>query len=263
MYKRQAIASDEIWAEIREIRKEKAIYASMSDVAASGGYYIAMACDTIVAHPATITGSIGVIMAIPNLKGTMDKIGVTTDTISYGRSSNFMNPMMPFRESDKAIFRQLGGGIYHRFVQKAADSRKMTFDALRAVAKGRVWTGTAAKQAGLIDINGGLYEAISLAKRRMGVDVSKRVPIHIYPEEIDNIAAILAMFGLGEDDEEEGKARIDVKTLLSAVVSDNTSVEHIWNALPYEAQAQVRHAAQLTDLGRREHNLVMLPMLFE
>ncbi len=258
-----AIASDEIWSEIREIRKIKPVYASMSDVAASGGYYIAMACDTIIAHPATITGSIGVIMAIPNLTGTMGKIGVTTDTISTGQSSNFMNPMMPFREADKATLRALGGGIYRRFVQKVADSRKMTFDATRAVAKGRVWTGTAAKQAGLVDINGGLFEAIATAKRRMGINVDKRVNIHVYPEEIDNISALLTMFGLKDEDEDEGKAHIDVKTLLRSVVSDNTAVEQIWNAMPFEAQAQVRHAAQLTSLGMREHTLVMLPMLLD
>lgn len=258
-----AIASDEIWSEIREIRKLKPVYASMSDVAASGGYYIAMACDTIIAHPATITGSIGVIMAIPNLAGTMGKIGVTHDTISTGTSSNFMNPMMPFREADKATLRALGGGIYRRFVQKVADSRKMTFEATREVAKGRVWTGTAAKQAGLIDMNGGLFDAIATAKRRMGVSVDKRVKIHVYPEEIDNISALLVMFGLKDEDEDEGKAQIDVKSMLKAVVSDNTAAEQIWNAMPYEAQAQVRHAAQLTHLGMREHTLVMLPMLLD
>ena len=258
-----AIASDEIWSEIKEIRKTKPVYASMSDVAASGGYYIAMACDTIIAHPSTITGSIGVIMAVPNLTGTMGKIGVTTDTISTGTSSNFMNPMMPFRETDKATMRALGGGIYRRFVQKVADSRKMTFEATRAVAKGRVWTGTAAKQAGLVDINGGLYEAIAIAKRRMGMDANKRVKIQVYPAEIDNIQALLSMFGLGETDDDEGQARVDVKSLLKAAVSDNTAADQLWNAMPAETQAQVRHAAQLTSIGMREHNLVMLPMLLD
>lgn len=114
----------------------------MSDVAASGGYYIPMACDTIIAHPQTITGSIGVIAMIPYLSGTLNKLGITIDTLSTGASSQDMNVMMPMTERSQMKLKSQMYPIYQRFVQKVADSRKMTFDQARALAKGRVWLET-------------------------------------------------------------------------------------------------------------------------
>lgn len=259
-----AIASDEIWAVIKEIRQTKPVYASMSDVAASGGYYIAMACDTIIAHPSTITGSIGVIMAIPNLSGTMDKLGIGRDTISLGASSNFMNTTMKFTDADKAKLREFGAGIYQRFVQKVADSRKKSFEDTRALAKGRVWSGTAAKQAGLVDINGGLLDAIKIVKRRIGADENKKVMVYSYPEKIDNLSAILKMFGIDDsngDDEEASAPRVTIPMLLERAMGSPSAVEQAVKAMPADARRQFEHAAALANIGLTERAMIMMPML--
>lgn len=256
-----AIGSDEIWAEIREIRKTKPVYASMSDVAASGGYYIAMACDTIIAHSSTITGSIGVIMSIPNLSGTLGKIGVTADTISLGSSANFMNPTMPFSDEAKAALHNYGDGIYRRFVSKVAESRKMTFDEARAVAKGRIWSGEAAKNARLVDVNGGLLESIRVAKARIGADPDKKVRIKKFPEDIDNIGALLKMFGLADEDDDRGEASVTAAHVIARLVPDASAAESLWKSLPEEERRQVRHAATMLDLSLRERTLTVLPSI--
>lgn len=259
-----ALASDEIWSVIREIRKTKPVYASMSDVAASGGYYIAMACDTIIAHPSTITGSIGVIMAIPNLSGTMDKIGVSRDTISLGASSNFMNTTMKFTDADKAKLREFGAGIYQRFVQKVADSRKKSFEDTRALAKGRVWTGSAAKKAGLVDIEGGFLDAIKVVKKRIGVAEDKKVMVYSYPEHIDEFAALLKMFGIdkkGDNDDEASAPRVTVPMLLSRAYASETPVQQALKVMPADARRQFEHVLSLTNIGLNEKAMVMMPGL--
>jgi protease-4 len=259
------IGSDEIWREIRVLREKKPIYASMSDVAASGGYYIAMACDTIIAHPATITGSIGVILSIPNLSGTMGKLGVTVDTINLGRSANLMNPLMPFTPEFKRRIDQTASPIYRRFVQKMADARGKSFEDARAVAKGRVWTGEAAKNAGLIDATGGLDVAINMMKKRIGVKPEDNVKIHTYPEKKDEFAALLKLLGMGQPDEDEGEADITAdalaQRLVSKAVADETAAGQIWKTLPPSARQQIKHTAVLMELGRREHAMVALPAL--
>jgi protease-4 len=257
-----AIASDEIWNTIREIRKTKPVYASMSDVAASGGYYIAMACDTIIAHPTTITGSIGVIMAMPNVSGTLGKIGITIDTISLGRSSHFMNGAMPYSESDKSKLHEFGSGIYRRFVQKVADARHKDFESTRALAKGRVWTGDAALANGLIDATGGFQEAIRMIKKRIGADPNKKVTVYTYPEKLEPIEVILRLFNL-DDDEEDARMtnQHGLSTLLASAVQPGMPVEEFWRALPEGTRRQFRHAAAMADIGATEPTMTMMPMV--
>ena len=258
-----AFASDEVWAEIQSIRKIKPIYASMSDVAASGGYYLAMACDTIICHPATITGSIGVIMAIPNLSGTMSKIGVTVDTISYGASANFMSGILPLRDNEKTALHNIGEGIYKRFVQKVATSRKKTYEETRLLARGRVWTGEDANKAGLTDINGGLMDAIKALKKRIGVKESEKVAIEKFPEQLDDIEALLAMFGISDDNEDEegssSKAPSAVHNVMASLAREHSTVDQLWKALPIGMQLQVKHAANVAELSKSERGLLVLP----
>lgn len=257
------VASDEIWAAIRDIKKRtgKPIYASMSDVAASGGYYIAMACDTIIAHPSTITGSIGVILSIPNLTGAMDKIGVTSDTISGGTSFGFMNPMMPLSAADKAKLYNLSQPIYQRFVQKVADSRGKNYEDTRALAKGRVYTGDAALAAGLIDATGGLRSSIAMMKKRLGVSTDNRVRLYVYPEKQDPMQFILKLFGVNEDDEASASPSDALAQVMSAAIGKATPWQEVYKALPPYAQQQVRHAATVTALSRSESTLAILPAL--
>lgn len=163
------LGSEIIWQEIKNAEKVKPVYASMSDIAASGGYYMAMACDTIIAHPATLTGSIGVISAIPNYAGTLAKLSITVDTIKTHKNALFLNPALPVTDEMKQHFTAMSREIYFRFISRVAESRKMSFDKTRSLAKGRVWTGLDAKKRGLVDIFGDLRTAISIAKRRIGL----------------------------------------------------------------------------------------------
>lgn len=257
------IGSEEIWAEIKQIRAKKPIYASMSDVAASGGYYIAMACDTIIAHPATITGSIGVILALPNVSGTMNKIGVTVDTISLGKSANAMSTMMPYTDAFKQRIKSVSEPIYKRFVQKVADARKKGFEETRSVAKGRVWTGEAAMKVGLIDATGGLDDAIAMMKKRIGAGADETVDVVTFPEDIDQIEAILKLFGIGDKDQDNGEARSAaiVSRFMESIVADRSTAAQVYKSLPPAMQQQLRHAATMADLSLHEPAMVMLPSL--
>jgi protease IV len=263
-----AFASDEMWTAIREVRKSKPVFASMSDVAASGGYYMAMACDTIIAHPATITGSIGVIMAMPNLTGTIAKVGVTVDTINLGPSASFMNPLLPLTDTERTRLHEYGANTYRRFVQKVADSRGKDFESTRLLARGRVWTGADAKQRGLVDIEGGLGVAISAMKKRLNVGKNEKIEIFRFPREADSFAALLAM--LGQDDEASAdeepasgaSARSIVEAIMARVSSDPTGARQVYQAMPRPIQQQVDHTVSITQLAMHEHALMVLPVSF-
>ncbi len=165
-----ALASDVIWREVQLTKKVKPVIASMSDVAASGGYYIAMACDTIVAHPNTITGSIGVFGLIPNVQGFLNnKLGVTVDHVSTGKFSDMPTLTRPLTAQEQQIVQSQVDQIYETFTSKAAQGRGMTQDQLKAVASGRVWSGVEAKQNKLIDTYGGLDKALAIAAAKAGI----------------------------------------------------------------------------------------------
>lgn len=256
------IASEEIWDEILRAKSVKPVYASMSDVAASGGYYMAMACDTIIAHPATITGSIGVILAVPNLSGTMSKLGITADTINFGKSSQFMNAMYPFDKNSKDKLYELSSSIYHRFVSRAAKSRKMSYEQLRELAKGRVWTGEDAKARGLVDVLGGIETTIDIVKNRLGIPLDKKVYVRYFPEKVDDLKVLLNMFGLGDKDDEDNdaKAKIELAKILGL-----TPQEFLinWDALSPEVKNQMNYMLQLNKMSNREQAMVAMPYLID
>jgi len=257
------IASEEIWAAILDIKKRtgKPVYASMSDVAASGGYYIAMACDTIIAHPSTITGSIGVILMLPNLTGTMGKLGITSDTITTGSSFGFLNPMMPLSNTDKAKLYNLSQPIYQRFVQKVADSRGKNYDETRALAKGRVYTGSAAKQVGLVDVEGGLQASVKLMKQRLGVPADGRTRVFIYPEKQDPMQLLLKLFGIDQSDEASAPTTNALAAIIQKTAGTSAPWREVYQALPAPVQQQLRHTAAVTAMARNEHTLAVLPAL--
>ncbi|OKL38865.1 signal peptide peptidase SppA [Pontibacter flavimaris] len=165
-----ALASDVIWREVQLTKKVKPVIASMSDVAASGGYYIAMGADTIVAHPNTITGSIGVFGVVPNMEGFLgDKLGITVDHVSTGKFSDMPTVTRPMTAQEKEIMQHQIDQIYEVFTSKAAQGRNMTQDQLKEYASGRVWSGTEAMERKLVDVYGGLDEAIAIAAKKAGV----------------------------------------------------------------------------------------------
>jgi protease IV len=246
------IASDEIWEEIQKTKKVKPVIASMSSVAASGGYYMAMACDKIIAHPETITGSIGVILQIPNLSGIANMVGITADTISTGPAAQFLNGMYPYTKSDLSKLRLLSSGIYRRFVSKMAESRGKTFDEARALAKGRVWTGRDAKDRGLVDELGGMKRTLEIAKEMIGVDPKKLVSLRTFPEKKDSFEELIKSF-LGEEDVE-----------ISSSIAESLGLNPVellasWNGLSDEQKAQLKYAASLFEMTKTEKAIVALP----
>lgn len=161
-----ALASDVIWREVVLTRKVKPVIVSMGDVAASGGYYIACAADTIVAQPNTITGSIGVFGVLWNASGLMNKVGVTTDTVKFGKYSDLGTATRAMTEGERNIMQREIENIYDQFITHVAEGRHLTKAEVDSIGQGRVWSGVDAKAKGLVDILGGLQTAIDIAVKK-------------------------------------------------------------------------------------------------
>lgn len=177
----EVTASDEIWKQMNVLSKKKPLVISMSDAAASGGYYMAMSGDPIVAYPGTITGSIGVVFGKPVLKGLYDKLGITKDSISRGKFAGIDSDYQPLGDAGR---KKLKAGIdsdYEDFVGKVAASRKKPFSEIEPLAQGRVWLGDQAKARGLVDEMGGIDRAIEVLKKKAGMPVTDKVSLTVYP----------------------------------------------------------------------------------
>jgi protease-4 len=175
-----ALASDLIWREVKLTAEVKPIIASMSNYAASGGYYIAMAADSIIAQPTTLTGSIGIFGIVFNIGDFMaNKLGITSDVVTTGEYSDYITVSRALSSSEKAIIQNSVNQGYETFTSKAAEGRGMTVDQLKAVASGRVWTGEQAVDNGLIDGLGGLTDAIEMAAVKAGIEDDYR--LRYYP----------------------------------------------------------------------------------
>ena len=176
-----ALASDVMWREILLTTKVKPVIASMSDYAASGGYYMAMGCDTIVAQPHTITGSIGVFSVLYDASGFLNnKIGITSEELKTGDIGELFTVSRPLTEAEKSIWQNRTNEVYETFTSKAAEGRKMTVDNIKKVASGRVWTGVQAKERGLVDILGSFEDAVEVAAAAANVKDDYR--IKFYPQ---------------------------------------------------------------------------------
>ena len=179
-----AVASDVLWRELTVMREQhpsRPLVASMSDLAASGGYYISMAAEFIVAQPATLTGSIGIFSGKVAIGEALAKIGVTTATVQSGRNASLSSPFVPFTPDQRAKVLEYMGVFYDTFVEKAAAARRTTPEAIDALAQGRVWTGQQARERGLVDALGGLDTAIAWAKQRAGISEDDAVELVVYP----------------------------------------------------------------------------------
>jgi protease-4 len=176
-----AVASDTIWREVVKTRTAgKPVVVSMSDVAASGGYYISMAADVIVAQPGTLTGSIGVIAGKPVFEEAFGRLGITTDSVSVGRGATMFAPTHPFSEDEWQRINRWLDAIYRDFTEKVASGRRMTVERVHEIARGRVWTGADAARNGLVDELGGMSAAAEIARRRAGLPAD--APLRVYPK---------------------------------------------------------------------------------
>lgn len=195
-----ALASDVMWREIQLTAKKKPVIASMSDVAASGGYYMAMGCDKIIAQPNTITGSIGIFGLIFNVKDFMNnKLGVTFDAVKTSEHADWPTATRDMTEFEKSMIQKSVNEGYEKFTAKAAAGRKMPVEKLRSLAQGRVWSGIEAKANGLVDELGGVDDAIKVAAKAAKLkDGDYRV--RYYPEKKKPFEELLAKM---MDDSEE------------------------------------------------------------
>ncbi|ULQ53704.1 signal peptide peptidase SppA [Flavihumibacter fluvii] len=178
-----AMASENMWREIGLAKKDKPVVVSYGDVAASGGYYMACNADSIFALPNTITGSIGVFSIIPNLQGFFkDKLGITFDGVETSPSANSPSIAEPLTEIEKKYFQSGVDSIYHTFLTRVAEGRKMPVDLVDSVGQGRVWTGGRAIKIGLVDRIGGMADAMAAAAKLAKL---KDYRIREYPEQVN------------------------------------------------------------------------------
>ena len=161
--------SQEIYEEVRKAVAKKKIIVSMGSVAASGGYYVASPATRIVANPGTLTGSIGVIMEIPNLEGLMTKIGVKTEVIKSGRHKDIASVFRGIKKEDREILQNVLDNVHEQFIAAVAEGRKMVPEDVKKLADGRVFTGEQALKVGLVDELGNIEDAIRTAAKLSGI----------------------------------------------------------------------------------------------
>jgi protease-4 len=172
-------ASDVMWREITLASEKKPVIASMSDYAASGGYYLAMGCDTIVAQPHTITGSIGIFSVLFDASGLMNnKLGITTEEVKTGEYGEMITISRPLTDAEKSVWQTRTEEIYETFTGKAAAGRNRTKEEIKKVASGRVWTGEQAYSRGLVDVLGGYDDAVRIAAEKAGIADNYRVKLY-------------------------------------------------------------------------------------
>jgi protease-4 len=182
-----AYGSEQIWRAVMNLKAKKPVIVSMGDLAASGGYYIACCADTIVAQANTLTGSIGIFGMIPNAEGLTKKIGITFDGVKTNKMSDGITLLRRFTPEERDLMQAYVNRGYETFVTRCADGRGMTTDAIKAIAEGRVWTGEDALKIGLVDLLGGLDEAIEIAANKAQISDYQ---IQGYPEPEDFITAL-------------------------------------------------------------------------
>ena len=196
-----SVGSDVIWREVALAAKDKPVVVSMSDLAGSGGYWIAMPATRIVAQPQTLTGSIGVLAGKFSVDGLLAKLGVTAEKVVFGERADAFSPFRPFTAEERRILKDEILWTYERFLDKAAEGRGMTRDRVDAVGRGRIWTGRQAKELGLVDELGGLTMALGIAKKEAGIDAGEEVRLDVWPKRRTIWQALLgrpqAAFDLG------------------------------------------------------------------
>ncbi len=217
-----ALAADLIWREVALAREAKPVVVSMGNYAASGGYYIACAADTIVAEANTLTGSIGVFGMLLNIKNFFDhKLGITFDRVKTSRFADLGNPSRPITDEERAIIQVEVDRIYSDFKEKVAEGREMDIDYVDSIAQGRIWTGTQAREVGLVDVIGGMTQAVEIASDMADLEEYRIVK---YPKAKDLLQLFLDDYTMNMKDDiaskEIGAAYPYYKQLKKILVMD-------------------------------------------
>ena len=228
-----AFGSEQIWREVTLLKEEKPVIVSMGDYAASGGYYISCAANCIVADPTTLTGSIGIFGMFPNLENLLtDKLGLHFETVKTNRFADMGDMTRSFNDAEKAAMQNYINNGYKLFVQRCAEGRGMSVEAIEKIAEGRVWTGSMAKELGLVDELGGLDKALEIAAQKAGVE---NYSVLNYPE-MDNVLSTL----LNEEKKDYIESQM-AETLgeyydFAKFVRNIKNADHIQARLPFELQ---------------------------
>jgi protease-4 len=237
-------ASDVIWHAVEKAKAQKPVVVSMSDVAASGGYYISATASKIIAQPSTITGSIGVYAGKPVIKGFYDWVGVNNEYVLRGKQAGMFRETEPFNADERAKFEGMMKSFYYEdFLPKVAKGRGKDIGYVDSIAQGRVWTGTQAKERGLVDEFGGMDKAVEVAKQLANLPADKGVRRVVFPAPRPFLQQLLGGGGDGED-ASSVKAREQRAALESA--------------LPAEMRRALRYLSILENMKRGE-TMVMLP----
>ena len=239
-----ALASDLMWNALENAKAKKPVVVSMSDVAASGGYYIACNASKIVAEPSTITGSIGMFMGKPVVKGMYDWLGITNQYVMRGKNAGIFRETEKWTPEERAKMEEQANKVYYSlFVPKVAKGRSKTDEEVNTLGQGRVWTGTQAKQNGLIDEFGGMEKAIEIAKQLANLPADKDVRRVVFPAPRPFFETV---FG-----SQEG-----VQT------SDQKAQKALADSLPADARRVLRYA-EMFDRMKRGEAMLMLPFELE
>ncbi len=190
-----ALASDLLWRELSLLSREKPLVVSMGDVAASGGYYVAMAAGSVLAEAGTLTGSIGVVGGKANLEGLYQRLGVRREAIERGARAGLFSEARAFTSGERSALRAQMEAVYETFVARVAEGRGLAPEAVERVAQGRVWSGARAHGLGLVDSLGGPLEALAEVTRRAGLGAAERVLVDVHPR-LPRFAGLRALAGL-------------------------------------------------------------------
>jgi protease-4 len=179
-----SVGSDVVWREVFLARKEKPVVVSMSDVAGSGGYWISMAATRIVAEPQTITGSIGVLAGKFSMAGLLDKLGISAERLTFGEKADIFSPFRPFTGGEKKALQEQILWAYNEFLTKAAAGRGLAKEEVNRIGRGRIWTGSQARDLKLVDELGGLTTAVNLAKKLAGIPSPEEIRLVVWPKKV-------------------------------------------------------------------------------
>ncbi len=185
------LASDTIWRRIEALREHKPVVVSMGNLAASGGYYIAMSADHIVAEPLSITGSIGVFVGKADLSGLYEKLGMSHELITRGENAGLFSELQPFTPDQREIIHRQLQRFYERFVDRVAEGRGLSFSQADSIARGRIWSGRDAKELGLVDELGGIDAAIQAARELAGIAADAHPAIVSYQRPISSFDRLM------------------------------------------------------------------------
>ena len=226
-----AYASEQIWNEVVKLKEKKPVIVSMGDYAASGGYYISCAADTIIAQPNTLTGSIGIFGMFPNPhKLVTDKLKLNVETVKSNKHADFGSIFRPFNDSERAIMQGYINRGYATFIKRCADGRQMNTADIESVAQGRVWTGEMAKEIGLVDLLGDIELAKDIAAEKAGIESYTLIS---YPKEENTLTMLLNQTKESYIEARMGKTAGEFKNELNLIYNIEQT-NRIQARMPYE-----------------------------